>query len=222
MRTPVIILLMLLAARTALPQSGQQNWTLAVTDHPGRATVIQINGRSYVEIEGLARLTSSSLAFSGHQIILTMSTTAADTPKTDSAASQQETSEFSSGFLRAGIEEMAVIREWRSALISAVERGFPVTNDFVGGYQSQAATNLRLASVAATTESDRNAFQLLSNEFNNMQTLNDKILAARKNLSYIAPNALKNDPLDQRILACAHSLAAMAASGKFQDDGSCH
>ena len=222
MRTPVIILLMLLTARSALPQSGQQNWTLAITGQPGRATVIQVNGRSYVDIEGLARLTSSSLAFRGHQIILTMSASASDTPKADSAASQQETSEFSSGFLRAGIEEMAVIREWRSALINAVERGFPVTNDFVTGYQSQAATNLRLASVAATTESDRNAFQLLSNEFNNMQTLNNKILAARKNLNYIAPNALTNDPLDQRILACAHSLAAMAATGKFQDDESCH
>jgi hypothetical protein len=222
MSTPLIMLIMLLAPRTTLPQSGRQNWTLAITGQPGRATVIQINGRSYVDIEGLARLTSGSLAFRGHQIILTMSAGAPGTPTTVSAASQQDTSEFSHGFLRAGIEEMAVIREWRSALVTAVERGFPVTNDFVAGYQSQAATNLRLASVAATTESDRNAFQLLSNEFNNMQTLNDRILAERKNLSYIAPNALKNDPLDQRILACGHSLAAMAASGKFQDDGSCH
>jgi hypothetical protein len=33
---------------------------------------------------------------------------------------------------------------------------------------------------------------------------------------------LKSDPLDQQILNCARSLAAMAASGQFVDDGSCH
>jgi hypothetical protein len=88
-------------------------------------------------------------------------------------------------------------------------------------YQAQAAENLRLASVAATTNSDRNALQLLSKELGHMQELSDKILRARKNLNYISPDALKNDPLGQKILKCANSLAAMDASGEFQDDGSC-
>ena len=39
---------------------------------------------------------------------------------------------------------------------------------------------------------------------------------------FIVPDALKDDPLDQKIIACAHSLASMAASGQFQDDGTCH
>jgi hypothetical protein len=41
-------------------------------------------------------------------------------------------------------------------------------------------------------------------------------------LSYIPRDALKNDPLDQKIITCARSLAAIAASGEFQDDASCH
>ena len=36
-----------------------------------------------------------------------------------------------------------------------------------------------------------------------MQELSDKILRARKNLNDISPDALKNDPLDQKILKCA-------------------
>ncbi len=55
-----------------------------------------------------------------------------------------------------------------------------------------------------------------------MQELSNNILTARKNLNYISPDALKNDPLDQKILKCANSLAAMGASGEFRDDGSCH
>ena len=56
-----------------------------------------------------------------------------------------------------------------------------------------------------------------------MQELDNKVLTARKKeLDYMAPDSVKNDPLDQKLLNCAHSLAAMAASREFQDNGSCH
>jgi hypothetical protein len=52
--------------------------------------------------------------------------------------------------------------------------------------------------------------------------LSDRFLEANRTRTYISPDALNNDPLDQRILTCAHSLAAMAANGQYTDDGSCH
>jgi hypothetical protein len=55
-----------------------------------------------------------------------------------------------------------------------------------------------------------------------MQKLSNKVLAARKDMNYISADALKDDPLNQQVLSCARSLAAMASSGQFQDDGSCH
>jgi hypothetical protein len=33
---------------------------------------------------------------------------------------------------------------------------------------------------------------------------------------------VQKDPLDQKIMNCARSLAAMVASGAFQDNGSCN
>ncbi len=54
-----------------------------------------------------------------------------------------------------------------------------------------------------------------------MKTLSNNYVAARQSLNYIAPNALANDPLNQKIIDCGHSLAAMAANGQFVDDGSC-
>jgi hypothetical protein len=217
-----MMLAVLAVPALALSQAVQQSGTLIVSGHSGQAPVLQINGRSYVDIEALARLTNGSLGFNGNQISLTLPASAAGTPTIAPPAIQPASPGFSKDFLKAGIEEMTVIREWRGALVNAVQNGYPVTDEFVAGYRGQAATNLKLASVSASTDSDRNAFQLLSNEFDNMQKLSNKILSARKNMNYISPDALKDDPLDQKILTCARSLASMAASGQFQDDGSCH
>ena len=214
----LMLLAFLVLPGLAWQQAAQQNQTLIVSGQPGQTPVLQINGKSYVDITALARLINGSLSFKGNQVTLTLPGAADSTPPPAS----QPTSAFSKDFLRAGIEYMSVIREWRSALIDAVQNGYPVTDAFAASYRGQASTSLRLASVAASTDSDHSAFQLLSNEFDNMQKLSNKVLAARKNMNYISADALKDDALNQQILSCARSLAAMASSGQFQDDGSCH
>jgi hypothetical protein len=195
--------------------------TLTVNGQPGQAPVIQVNGRSYVDLEALARLLNGSLGFQGKQISLSLPAEGGSTPATASPGPPAN-SEFSREFLKAGIEEMTVIREWRSALLGAVKNNYPVTEEWMASYQGQAAANLRLAYVAASTGSDRGAWQLLSNVFEKMSRMSKQVVEARKNMEYLAPDALQNDPLNQQILTCARSLASMAAAGVFQDDGSCH
>lgn len=214
---PLLLCFIFAAGLPAFPQA-QPSGTLVISGQPGQTPILQINGRSCVDIEALARLINGSLSFKGNQVTLTLPGSGDSTPPPAS----QPTSAFSKDFVRAGIEEMSVIREWRSALMNAVQNGYPVTDAFMASYRGQASTSLRLASVAASTDSDRSAFQLLSNEFDNMQKLSNKALAARKDMNYISADALKDDPLNQQILSCARSLAAMASSGQFQDDGTCH
>ena len=201
-----------------LAQAAQKSRTLVINGHPGEVAVMERDSHAYVEIEALARLTNGSLSFNGNQIVLTL--LAPDTPAP--ATTPPLPSGFTKDFIRAGIEEMAVIREWRSTLKNAVQRGYPVTEDWIDGYQARAEQSLRLVSLAATTEFDKEAVQLLRNEFNNMKVLSDRFVQANKSRTYVSPESLNNDPLDQRILNCARSLAAMAASGQFADDGSCH
>jgi len=196
-----------------------QQRTLLVTGRSGEIAVVEMDGHSYVEVQALAQLTNSSLSFSGNRIVLTLPESSA---RSESAPSSPTPAGLSKEFIRSGIEEMSIIREWRSTLTNAVQRGYPVTNDWISSFRDQARTSLRLVGVAATTESDRNAFQLLTNVFNSMNKLSDRFLEANRSRTYIAPDSLNNDPLDQRILTCAHSLAAMAANGQFVDDGSCH
>ena len=206
-----------LVTRSAAPQ----NRTLVLTGHPGELTVVETGGRYCVDIEALAQLANGSLSFKGNQIVLTLSAPTTNTPASNSPASPSTTPGFSKDFLRAGIEEMSVIREWRSALINAIRQGYPVTEAWVAGFRGQTQQNLRLASVAASTEADRNALRLLNNEFNNMKKLSDRFVEANESRTYVPPDALDNDPLEQTILSCAHSLAAMAANNQFVDDGSC-
>jgi hypothetical protein len=216
--TWLIVAVLLALPGLALSQSAQQNLTLIVNGRPGVATVVQMNGRSYVEIDALARIASGSLSFKGTQMILTLpSSSAAPSPVTGPANQG-----FSGEFLRAEIEDMAVIREWRSVLSHAVRHAYPLTEEGLSGYRSQAITGLTLASAAASTDSDHEAAKLLANELDNMQKLSTKILDLRVSMNYISPDALTDDPLNQKILTCAHALASMAADRQFQDDGTCH
>jgi hypothetical protein len=216
---------LLVVCGIALAQDANQNRTLVVNGQPGIVPVIQVNGRSYVDLEALTRAANGSLSFSGNQIALTLpgsSAIAHATPAPAPATAPASNPGFSPAFLQAGIEQMATVREWHTALAAAIQNGTPVAANWLAPYRNQAATNLRLASVAIQTNSDRRAFQLLTNEFQNMAKLADNYIAARTNMTYMSPDALQNDDLNQRIVACGHSLGSMAASGQFVDDGSCN
>ncbi len=199
-----------------LSQGVEESRNLVIAGQAGQAAVVRMQGKSYVELEALARLTHGSLSFNGNQVTLTLP--GANTATTVTG----EKSEFSKEFLRAGIEEMTMIREWRIVLTNAVQNGMPIGDDWMAIYRGPALRNLRLASVAASTDEDRSAYQLFSNEYDNMKKLSDRFVAAHTAQNYLPTDTLKNDPLNEQILNCARSLAAMAASGQFVDDGSCH
>ncbi len=218
----VIFVLLLCSLFLVMTQAGQQPRTLILTGHAGELVVVEMGGRSYVEIQALARLANASLSFNGDQMLLTLPGLSAHTDFSPPSGGQPAPAGLSKEFIRAAIEEMSIIREWRSTLTNAVQRGHPITEDWIGSFRDQARTSLRLVGVVATTDSDRSAFRLLTNVFNSMNELSDQFLEANRTRTYISPDALNNHSLDQKILNCAHSLAAMAASGQFMDDGSCH
>src|SRR5208282_2363108 len=54
----------------AWTQTAKQSVVFVVSGQPGQAAILQLNGRSYVDIEALARLTGGSLSFQGNQTTL--------------------------------------------------------------------------------------------------------------------------------------------------------
>jgi hypothetical protein len=69
------------------------------------------------------------------------------------------------------------VREWHSALANAIRNQYRIGENWLAAFRDQAATSLRLASVAASTDSDRSALLLLTHEFTNMKQLSDKYVA---------------------------------------------
>jgi hypothetical protein len=206
----------------ALTLAAQQTSSLLISGQQGSAKVIQVQGRNYVEVEGLAKLTNGSLSFKGNQIVLTLpGSDGTPPPPTDANAAPAPPAGFSKDFLNAGIEAMAQVREWHTALRTAIERGLPLAQDWLGAYAANARQTLRLASVAINTDSDKDAYPFLASQFNNVKNLSDKYVAMAQSMNYIAPNSLQSDPLEQKIQTCSHALSTMASSLQVVDDGSC-
>jgi hypothetical protein len=180
--------------------------------------VIQVQGKNYVEVDEVARITGGSLHFAGRQIVLTLP------PKGDvSAQAVQSTPAigYSRQFVSAGIETMREILEWHAALKTAIDRGYPLSDDLFGPIRRQVQASLKHNEADASTELDQRALPLLINESKNMTALTDKYLRMTVNRDYVVPNSLGNEPLEQKLMSCWRSLAWMASSNQFVDDGSC-
>ncbi len=206
---------LLLVPQIGPSQDSKPSGKLKVDGYSGEISVFQLNGRSYIEIEAFARLTTSSVSFRENSTILTL-------PGSGNRVTAPPPPGFSKDFLTAAIELMTSIREWRTAIINAIQNSFPVTEEWVTPYQRTSNSKLALASTAATTESDRNGIALLTNELGFVKKFSDKYVQLRKQGIGTFADALNNDPLSQQILTCAQGMAAVAASGQYQDVGSCH
>jgi hypothetical protein len=200
-------------------QAQQQAGTLMIAGQPDQAALVRISGKSYIDVESLARITHASVRFQGSRTILMLPAP----PSTQAGAvAPVKPPQLSGAFLGAEIEALTQIREWRAALVNAVQNNYPVAESWVSGMRRNADAKLQLAVAAASTDPDQKAAELLRNEFGNMQTMSDQFVAMHAKANYIAPDSLDNNALDQKILACERGLMAMVATKQFQDEGSCH
>jgi hypothetical protein len=217
-RTVVFLAALLLVPQLGHSQEPKPNGKLRVDGYSGEIPLIQLNGKSYIDLEAFARLTTSSVSFRASSIVLTLP--GAGHGAVDS--NHPPPPGFSKDFLSSAIELMTSVREWRTAIINAIQNSFPVTEEWVTPYQRTSNSKLALATAAATTESDRNGITLLTNELRFVKMFSDKYVELRKKGIGTFADALNNDPLSQQILNCAQGMAAMATSGQYQDVGSCH
>ncbi len=204
-----------------------QNKTMMVNGKSGEATVVQFNSRTYVDLESLVRIANGSLAFQGNEIRLTLPGTETITPAaTHEPVQPANQAGLTQNFMIAGIETIAAMREWTSTMANAIQHGYEVTDSWVADYRAKAANSLRQTGASASTDADRNALQLLTNEFQSVDSWSNELLEAKKNMDTAkyatSSNALRNEPLSQKIINCGHFLGTMLGSAEFKDDPSCH
>jgi hypothetical protein len=191
--------------------------------------VREIDGHSYVDVETLAEATSGEVSIQPNRVVLTIPTrssapAAAAVPR-PSPAVVQEQPHLSRQFASAGVASVADMREWRAELTMMVNYGLAVGASASQSYHDRADAGLQEAAVAAATDDDRDALQLLKNQFNTLTDWANQIAAARQSLNgakTVDPNGLDNDPTLSKITACGRFLNRMLTSGAFADDPSCH
>ncbi len=231
-RSILILVFMVVGSAAAFGQTRQQQRGVMINGRSGTAEVIDQNGRLFVDVSALASIGQGSVSFSGPGIVLTFppaairSTTARSAEPPAAPSEPPNSSALSQEFMKAGIEEIARLREWATTLAAAIRGGYGITDEWVNGYRDQASQSLLLAEGAASTEGDRNAAQLLRHGFDLVQQWSDKLVAAKKSMDTAkyttSPNALREDPLSQKIITCGRFVAQMLGSATFQDDASCH
>jgi len=209
-----------------LAQAGEQLRTLVINGQLGEAALLQMNDKMYIDLQRLAQISKGAISYEGNRIVVDLRCASSPSHWKSGEEEQAANRLFSREFKRAGIEEIALMREWASTLANALQNGYPITESWIAGQRAQAQSGLAISSTAVSTDADRDGLQLLKREFENVQAWSTMLLASRKSLDTakyaISPDALRNDPLSQKIVSCAHHLGQMLASGTYQDDSSCH
>jgi len=216
----------LFCSHNAIGQDNTRAATIVINGHSGQVDIVILENREYIDVRALARIANGSIAFQDNRIVLMLPETEVHSPSPPEASQPASSTGLSQEFVKAGIEEIALMREWASPIAYAVQNGYPITEQAENQYKAQAASGLKMAQASAKTDADRNAFQLLNNEFAAVEQWSNKLIQARKSMDTakyaMSDSALRDDPLSQKIIACGHFLASMLGSGTFQDDSSCH
>jgi len=216
----------LMMTAMAPAQTEHQKEAFSVHGYSGEANAVRFQGRDFVDVQDLARITNGSLSFNGGNLVLTLSGCEASERGNDDASKAG----FSRPFMQAAIEAMGSIREWGGILQATVQDRYPVgtpmTGNTIVAYQERAAEKVALASAAASNDSDYRGLELLRNEYNNLQAWNNQFLKSRKSLTAqymtLSDNPLLEDEQTRKIIECGQFLAQMLPSGTFQDNASCH
>jgi hypothetical protein len=196
--------------------------TLIVNGKTVDAGVLLVEGRSYVDIEGLAKGMGGSVTFEAEQISLTIP---GQLPSATPQTTPQSQEGMSKDLQKIAVFTLAEMREWRGAIGTVVTSAMPVVGTWSQDYHDRVEADLMQATLAASTDSDRQALPLLQQEFALLTEWADTVLEERKALNAartIDPNSLQNDQSLARISKCGQFLSSMIVSGTFSDDSSCH
>jgi len=224
-KRPALLAALLMMVVMASAQTQYQEETLSIQGYAGEAKVVRLQGRLFVGVEDLARITNGTVSFESSRMILTLPHGEAS----EAAADDSSKPGFSRPFTRAAIEAMASIREWGGMLLVIVQNGYPLGNAMSGNtilaYQGRAADTVSLAAAAASTDSDYRGLELLRSEFNNLQAWADSYVKARSSMSAAnlstSEHPLQDDQEVHNLVHCGQFLAQMFAGGTFQDDAAC-
>ena len=214
----LVIGLVFLLAGLLWAQRGPDR-TLVVNGKTMGSPIVQIGGRSYVDLETLAQITNGVIAVQPDRIVLTI-------PAAPSGAALSLPLEaLSKEFAREAIGLLAEMREWRGAIGTTRSYNVQFTGTWPQDYHDRVGADLQRVTLAAATPADQQSLQLIRNEFDNLSNWANSVIAERQALDAtktVDPNVMQNDQALAKISACSNFLSRILVSGAFTDDANCH
>lgn len=217
----VLFLTAILVPAVAISAQRDSDPRLFVNGQSTEASVLRINGRSYVDIETVALLTHGTVTFQSNHVLLSIPSAVSSPPPAPSAPSANG---MSREFASSAIATLTEMKEWKGVVGTMVTFGLAVDDKWALMSQDRVAASLEQTTAAASTNADRSALQLLSTQFANLAKWESEIVAERKDLNgarIVTPNALQNDPVLIKFSNCGRFLSVMLGSGVFGDNPSC-
>ena len=183
--------------------------------------VVQIDGRSYVDIDTVAQITNGVVTVQSDRILLTIRTTTPSPPPPAPPPPEGISREFA----RQAVALLAEMREWRGAIGTTRSYNVPFAGTWPQDYHDRVEADLQRVALAASTGPDQDALQLLMNEFDNLSNWASSVIAERQALNAtktVAPDVTQNDQTLAKISNCSSFLSGMLVSGTFADSPNCH
>jgi hypothetical protein len=200
-----------------------------IVNGKSEGTVVQMGGHAYVDVESIAEFTNGSVTLEPDRVVLTFPAPGSSSAPSAATPPPQPPPAPSPGLTRnfasLAIAELAEMREWRGAVGTILAYGVPVVGTWPQDYRDRVEANLKQVEVAASTDADGQAAQLLENEFSNLSAWADNVVATRNALNAtntITPDRPQSDQSLAKISNCSRFLSSMLVSGQFDDDPSCH
>jgi hypothetical protein len=183
--------------------------------------IVEIGGRSYVDVETLAQITNGVVAVQPDRIVLTIPRASSSAPLPAAPPPDALSREFA----REAIGLLAEMREWRGAIGTTRSYNVPFVGTWPQDYHDRVEADLQRVAVAAVTPGDQQALQLLGNEFDNLSNWANSVIAERQALNAtktVDPNMMQNDQALRKLSECSNFLSSMLVSGTFADNPACH
>ncbi len=136
------------------------------------------------------------------------------------------TDALSPDFTRAALSTAFRMRSTQRTLEDCIKKRYPLNELWIHSELDSIDESLKLASLSATNDADREALQQLENEHNRLQLWTDWLIDAKKNLRladyYMSDKKLDNDEQFQSSLACTSFLVSMLSSRRLAEGYACH
>ena len=145
---------------------------------------------------------------------------------TGSKTNEPDPAVLSRGFAVAALSAASRLQFTERRIANSIKQGFPLGEFWIQTDFDSIDDSLRVASLSATNDADRQTLQQLQTQTQRLRLWSDWLINQNRRLAladyYTSPARLDNDESFQSAVGCTNFLLSTLASGKTAENSSCY